>query len=137
MLDEGPIRLAYSEVDDAVLDPSTAILRGAEFRMSGYVEANGLFIKRPRSVRSRARIPVTLVIEPVESFGFDGLAEGTGEVIAGPFHPHQAGGRIEGVIPGDLIVVGVSEPRAWFETTALVREGDVVQFRFSSTSTTK
>jgi hypothetical protein len=130
-VDEAPVRLAYDEVDDAVLDPSTAILRGAELRMSGYVEANGLFIKRPRTVRSRARIPVTLVIEPVQSFGFNGLAEGTGEVIAGPFHPHQTGGRIEGVIPGDLIVEGASEPRAWFETTALIREGDVVEFRHS------
>jgi hypothetical protein len=130
-LDEDSVRLAYDEVDDAVLDPSTAAVHGAQFRMSGYVEASGLFIKLPKSLRGSAHIALTLVIEPVESFAFDRLDEGIGEVIAGPFHSNSTGGRVEGVIPGDLTVTGASVPQAWFETTALVRNGDVVEFRHS------
>ena len=126
------VRLSYDQVDDAALDPETAVLRGDEFRIDGYVEANGLAIKRPRSVRSHHHLPLTLVIAPVSAWAFEALSEGTGEVIAGEFHPTDTGGRIKGVIPGDLIVESPSAPRAWFESTALVRNGDIVEFPSSS-----
>jgi hypothetical protein len=98
------IRLAYDEVDVAVLDPSTAILHEGVLRITGYVEAGGLLVKRPRTVRSRDHIPLTLHKAPVSAWTFVGLADGTGEVIAGEFRHIDVRAHIERVIPGDVVV---------------------------------
>lgn len=111
-----PVRLEYDEVEDAVLDPRTARLVDGVLSVSGVVRGSGVHRGLAPGVGLRDRIPLTLVISPVDTWRFTDLERGTGELLAGPFHATERGGRITGVVPGDLVFSSPAEPSAWFET---------------------
>ena len=115
MPETGVMRLDYDEVDDAVLDPTTAHLDGDTLRVRGVVRGSGLLRDLAPGTSRRSRIPIELRIAPVTSWRFRDLERGTGELLAGEFRAHPAGGRVAGVIPGDLEVRSAGTPVAWFE----------------------
>ena len=116
-------RLAYDDVDDATLIPSTARLDGDVLRVEGRVRAG--WVNRPLApgVGRRDVIALVLCIAPVTSWRFSDLNRGTGELLAGEFRPDERGARIRGVVPGDLVVASPSRPSAWFETVAVDAAG--------------
>jgi hypothetical protein len=123
MAELAPTRLGYDEVDDATLEPSTARLRDGILSLDGTVRAG--WISRPLApgVSRRTLVPIVLRIEPVTGWRFEGLGRGTGQVLAGEFRADDRGGRVVGVIPGDLVVESPSRPRAWFEADVVPMTG--------------
>ena len=123
MTDPTPALLAYDELDDATLAPATVRLVDGILSIDGFVRADGILVPLAPGVGRRSRVPVVLRIEPVTAWRFSGLDRGTGELLAGDFRADDRGGRVVGVIPGDLVVESPSRPRAWFEVGAVAETG--------------
>ncbi|MCL2795143.1 MAG: hypothetical protein FWD85_07535 [Microbacteriaceae bacterium] len=118
------MRLRYEDVDEAVLNPDSATLSGRRLSVDGFVTGSNLLVKPALRSRRKQQIPVVLCIEPVDDWTFEGIALGSGELITGEFEASEHGGRIRGVIPGDLVVTSTTQPTAWYETEAPVPGDD-------------
>jgi hypothetical protein len=112
------MRLAYDDLDDAVLDPSTARIVEDALIVNGYVRWDGLCVARAR-VKGSTRVMVTLHAAPAASFRFDDLERGTGEFVAGALAPTGEGVEIRGVLPGDLVVASGVPIKVWFDSDAI------------------
>ena len=122
------MRLDYSDVDDAVLDPVTARIDGGTFVMSGYVRWDGLCLNREQDVKRKTHVPITLSVAPATAFRFENLEAGTGDLIAGELMITNGGVVIMGVVPGNLIVESPASPSAWFDSLALSEDAGIIRF---------